>query len=151
MPYSFQTKRNNPSRDELFRGSTLLKGLAPSLHGLTRLTYLDTLFPRSAPECTSFSQDRASFQPLASPLCDPFRKSSLRSPLFTFVKTKSFHAQSKFLLIDRICKFLIFVNSFFRLFYGVKRFGPLNRNMASLMLTSRSSMVMRSTPRPKPP
>ena len=35
--------------------------------------------------------------------------------------------------------------------YGVTRLGPRNRNMTSLMGMPSSSMVRRSTPRPKPP
>ena len=35
--------------------------------------------------------------------------------------------------------------------YGVRRLGPRNRNMHSLMLRPTSSMVSRSMPRPKPP
>ena len=35
--------------------------------------------------------------------------------------------------------------------YGVMRLGPRNRNMTSLMLRPSSSMVRRSTPKPKPP
>ena len=38
-----------------------------------------------------------------------------------------------------------------RALYGVRRLGPRNRNMHSLMLRPTSSMVRRSTPRPKPP
>lgn len=36
-------------------------------------------------------------------------------------------------------------------FYGFNRFGPLNKNIASLIVRFSKSMVMRSTPSPKPP